>query len=168
MQTNRATNMHEYSSQAAFKDLMAAIGFLMFHWSLLEHDLGEEIIRLRSKSGDLAPSRNRLRSSASERLAEWRALQSRRRRKDAAFQQAVEDLGERIQTLTRVRNLVTHGFVSAEADPDSAAEPWIMCTSTISGVGPPDSRLALRDLEAAIEQMEQCRAELVELGADQP
>src|SRR5947207_15219348 len=99
MQSNRAATMNHPSSHPAFKELMAAIGFLMFHWSLLEHHLGEEIIRLRSASGDLAPSKNRLRATPSERLAEWRALQSRRRRRDVEFQRAVDALGEGIQSL---------------------------------------------------------------------
>src|SRR5688500_3802336 len=64
----------------AFQELMANIGFLMVRWSRLEHQLNDEIIRLRSIGGDLAPSRNRLRATTSERLAEWRALQSRRKR----------------------------------------------------------------------------------------
>src|ERR1044072_2195117 len=106
--------MEDHSSQPAFQELMGAIGFLMFHWSLLEHDLGKEIIQLRSRSGDLAPSRNRLRSTASERLAEWRALQSRRRRRDAVFQRAIEELGDEVQTVGRLHTLVTHGFVSAD------------------------------------------------------
>jgi hypothetical protein len=158
--------MNHPSSHPAFKELMAAIGFLMFQWSVLEHHLGEEIIRLRSNSGDLAPSRNRLRATPSERLAEWRALQSRRRRRDVEFQRAVDTVGERIQSLARLRNLVTHGFVNASADPESADEPWILCSSNISGVGPPDVRLVLSQLEDAIDQMEQCRQDLTRLGAD--
>ncbi len=158
--------MDHPSSHPAFRELMAAIGFLMFQWSVLEHHLGEEIIHLRSNSGDLAPSKNRLRATPSERLAEWRALQSRRRRRDVAFQRAVEALAERIQWLARLRNLITHGFASASADPEGAEEPWIMCTSNISGVGPPDVRLTLSQLADAIEQMEGCRQELTALGAE--
>lgn len=157
--------MNHDSSQPAFKELMAAIGFLMFEWSELEHDLGEEIIRLRSNIGDLAPAKNRLRATPSERLAEWRALQSRRRRRDVEFQRAVDALAERIQSLARLRNLVAHGFVSASADPDSADDPWILCSSNISGVGPPDVRMVLSQLEDAIDQMAQCRHDLTVLGA---
>jgi len=159
--------MDEQSSQASFHELMAAIGFLMFQWSVLEHHLGEEIIQLRSKSGDLAPSRNRLRSTASERLAEWRALQSRRRRRDGSFQQAVDDLAGEIQMLTRIHTLVTHGFVTAGADGDGGEEPWIMCSSANSGLGSPDTRLALSELKAAIQQMIECGAKLIALGVDQ-
>ena len=78
----------------AFEELMANIGLLMVHWSRLEHHLSDEIIRLRSISGDLAPSKNRLRATSSERLAEWRALQSRRKRGERAFHAAVEELAD--------------------------------------------------------------------------
>ena len=166
MQSNPATTIDPVSSLPAFKELMAAIGFLMFHWSLLEQDLGREIIRLRSNSGDLAPSKNRLRATASERLAEWRALQSRRRRRDQEFQRAVEALGDRIQSLARLRNLVTQGFVSASADSETASEPSILCNSNISGLGSPDIRLSYSQLVDAIEQMDGCRQELSALGAD--
>jgi hypothetical protein len=170
MHSNRATDMSDPSSPAAFRDLMAAIGFLMFHWSLLEHELGEEIIRLRSISGDLSPSRNRLRATPNERLAEWSALQSRRRRRDVDFQRAVVELGERIQALGRLRTLVTHGFVTAGTEPESGPEPWIMCSNAISGIGTPDIRLTLTELHSAIEAMDVCRDELIALGAevDQP
>lgn len=164
MELEQPTGMDRDSSQPAFRPLMETIGFLMFQWSVLEHDLGEEIARLRAQSGDFAPSKNRLRATASERLAEWRALQSRRRRKDAEFHRSVEALGERIQSLARMRNLVTQGFVTAAAEPGSASNAWIMC-STNAGGGTPDMRLTLAQLADAVEEMNRCREELAMLGA---
>lgn len=166
MSFHRATTMDHSSSHPLFNELMAAIGYLIFEWSVLDHHLGEEIVRLRSNSGDLAPSRNRLRATASERLAEWRALHSQRRRRDVQFQRAVEALADRIQSLARLRNLVAHGFASASADPEVGPEPWIMCTSNISGLGSPDVRLTLSQLGEAIEWMAECRQELAALGAE--
>jgi len=147
----------------AFEELMANIGLLMVHWSRLEHHLSDEIIRLRSISGDLAPSKNRLRATSSERLAEWRALQSRRKRGERAFHAAVEELAERIQSLARLRSLVTLGFVGASGEDE--ADPWILCNSNLSSAGPPDARLTRSDLAAAIAEMEQCERDLTLLGA---
>lgn len=158
--------MDQGSSHPLFKEMMAAIGYLIFEWSLVERDLGQAIIRLRSSSGDLAPSRNRLRATASERLAEWRALHSRRRRKDVPFQLAVEALGDRIQALARLRTLVGQGFAGASADFEAGSDPWIMCASNISGLGSPDVRLTLGQLAAATEEMAECRRELTALGAE--
>lgn len=148
----------------AFEELMASIGLLMVGWSQLEQHLSEEIIRLRSISGDLAPSKNRLRATPSERLAEWRALQSRRKRRQREFHAAVEALAERIQSLARLRSLVTLGFVGASREDE--LEPWILCNSNFSSAGPPDARLQRSDLTAAIADMETCRRELTLLGGE--
>lgn len=151
-------------SGLAFEELMASIGLLMVRWSRLDHHLSEEIIRLRSISGDLAPSKNRLRATTSERLAEWRALQSRRKRGQREFHAAVEALADRIQSLTRLRNLVTLGFVGASSEDE--VEPWILCNTNFSSAGPPDARLERSDLTAAIAEMDRCERDLTTLGAD--
>jgi hypothetical protein len=151
-------------SGLAFDQLMASIGLLMVRWSRLDHHLSEEIIRLRSIGGDLAPSRNRLRATTSERLAEWRALQSRRNRGQRDFHAAVEALADRIQSLARLRNLITQGFVGASGEDE--VEPWIWCNSSLSSAGPPDARLERSDLDAAIAEMDQCERELTILGPD--
>lgn len=146
----------------AFEDLMASIGLLLVHWSRLEHHLSGEIIRLRSIGGDLAPSKNRLRATTSERLAEWRALQSRRRRGEREFHAEVEELAERIQSLARLRSLVTLGFVGASSEDE--VEPWILCNSNLSSAGPPDARMTRSDLIAAITEMDRCARDLKRLG----
>lgn len=141
---------------ATFHDLMASIGYLLFQWSLLDHNLDEEIDHLRRAGGETicTPARAR---TLNERLAEWRALLGRgRRRKVDHF--AVESIGERILDFQRLRNLVATGFVSASPD---AAEPAIRCAHGASRRNVADAvEMNVADILSLIEAMEACRSEM--------
>lgn len=141
---------------ASFHDLMASIGYLLFQWSLLDRSLDEEITILRRASGDVVgvPSRAR---TVNERLAEWRALIGRGRKRPRDHQ-AVDGVGTRIQDFQRLRNLVATGFVSASSEGDA---PAIRCAhGTLRGGATDKVRMSLDDILATIDAMEVCRSEM--------
>jgi hypothetical protein len=139
---------------ATFHDLMAGVGYLLFQWSLLDTSLDEEIGQLRRASGDPmgAPGRTR---TVNERLAEWRALLGRGRRRHADHYAAVERVAASIQELQRRHMLIAAGFVAGTVD----AAPAIGC-APIGRTGGVGERMTLRDLRGTIEDMEMCRSEM--------
>ncbi len=142
--------------QASFHELMASVGYLLLQWGLLDRGLDEEITQLRRAAGDIVsrPCRQR---TLNERLAEWRALIGRGRRR-AQDQQAIDEMGLRIQEHHRLRNLVATGLVSTAAE-DGA--PAIRCTQGPSRQGAADEiRFDLADMLDTIEAMEACRAQM--------
>lgn len=142
---------------ATFHDLMAGVGYMLFQWSMVERSLDEEILELRRAAGDIATPHIRPRS-ISERLGEWRALLGRGRRRSAGQHAAIDELGDRIQDALRLRNLVANGLTSASID---GAEPVIRCTlGPARHDGSDEVRLGMADLLAAIDAMEQTRADL--------
>ena len=141
---------------ASFHDLMASVGYLLFQWSLLDRSLDAEIAHLRRAYGDVLARPCRART-VNERLAEWRALIGRGRRR-ATDPQAVESIGLCFQDLQRIRNLVATGFASATADGGEAA---IACSLGVSRHGVADEvRMTIGDILNAIDAMELCRSEL--------
>ena len=153
----------DHVSAASFKDLMTAIGYLMFQWSLVEEELQQQISQLRREGGDNLHMRNRLRATINERLGEWRALLGTRRRGGTAQSQASEVLAERIRAAASLRNLVGHGFVTASAE---AAEPWLSCINRGTGYSASsERRISLSGINEMIDEMGRCRAELRRFGA---
>lgn len=141
---------------ATFHDLMASVGYLLFQWSLLDTSLDEEIGQLRRASGDTVgpPGRSR---TVNERLAEWRALLGRGRRRRADHHAAIEGVAERIQDHQRLHMLVASGFLAASSD----AEPAIRCAHPASRTGgAAEVRMTIRDILDAIDAMELCRSEM--------
>lgn len=153
----------EHASSAGFKDLMTAVGYLMFQWSLVEDELHRQICRLRREGGDNLHMPNRMRATINERLGEWRALLGTRRRGGPGGAIATEPLAERIRAAGTLRNLVGHGFVTASA---AEAEPWLSCINRGSGYGASNERrIGLSAINEAIDEMGRCRAELRRFGS---
>ncbi|WP_156680136.1 hypothetical protein [Sphingomonas profundi] len=141
---------------ASFHDLMASIGYLLFQWSLLDRTLDDEIARLRRAGGELGDPATRTRT-INERLAEWRALIERGRRR-ASDRDAIESVATRIQDYQRLRNLVATGFVSAASGPDA---PSIRCAHGTTRRGVADEvRMSAGDIVDTIDAIELCRSEM--------
>jgi hypothetical protein len=150
-------------TSASFKDLMTAIGYLMFQWSLVEEDLQQQISHLRREGGDNLHMPNRMRATINERLGEWRALLGTRRRNGTAHAKAIEVLAERIRAAGAFRNLVGHGFVTASAE---AVEPWLSCINKSTGYSASsERRISLSGINDMIDEMGRCRAELRRFGS---
>lgn len=161
-------NVHEIntvppvdSDSAAFDALMCCVGHLLFEWSMLERALVDEIRRYRTKVGDTGTSL-RIRSSAAERLAEWRALLSRPARRNHQLADEVADLSSTFERLRRDRNLIAHQFEGA-AEAADTRQPYITCgTPHVSG---PSRSFARADLLNMIDEIRNCDARLLALGA---
>lgn len=140
---------------------MGSVGYLLYHWSLLEEQIVDEIRELRAKGGDGGKPLVRIRGSSSERLAEWRALLSSEARRYPVIAAAVAELASDIERLRRDRNLVGQQFVSVvDGGPD--AEPMIRCGNAYGGTGLRGfTRHQLREIIAGVEE---CRQRLVTLG----
>ena len=144
------------ASSATFHDLMASIGYMLFQWGLLDTSLDSEIAQLRRASGDKVATLGRART-VNERLAEWRALLGRGRRRRADDHAAIEAVAERVQEFHRLHSLVAAGFVAAPADD----EPAIRCAHPASRhSGADDVRMTIRDILDTIDAMELCRSEM--------
>lgn len=163
MESEDAERTRDNASAAGFKDLMTAIGYLMFQWSLVEEELQQQINQLRREGGDNLHMPNRLRATINERLGEWRALLGTRRRGGMAHAKASEALAERIRAAGGLRNLVGHGFVTASAE---AAEPWLSCINKGTGYSASsERRISLSGINEMIDEMGRCRAELRRFGS---
>lgn len=170
IESGQAEHAGNNVSSASFKDLMTAIGYLMFQWSLVEQELQQQIGHLRRQGGDNLDMPGRLRATINERLGEWRALLSTRRRGGAAEAKAAEALAERIRAAGAFRNLVGHGFVTASAE---AVEPFLSCINKGTGYSASsERRIGLSGINEMIDEMGRCRAELrrcgSHAGADMP
>lgn len=163
IESEQADHAANNVSSASFKDLMTAIGYLMFQWSLVEQELQHQIGHLRREGGDNLHLPNRLRATINERLGEWRALLGTRRRGGAVQAKVTEALAERIRAAGAFRNLVGHGFVTASAE---AVEPFLSCINKGSGYSASsERRISLSGINEMIDEMGRCRAELRRFGS---
>ena len=144
------------ASGAAFEKLMASVGRVLFHWSLLDEALIEDIRRLRAASGSMQTSVLRIRGSFNERLAEWRALLSLKSRRNPPLAEAVLVASNQVERLRQKRNLIAHHFVSASAGGDGT-EPYIVCFEGERGANTGTGRITQSELTALIDEMESCR-----------
>ncbi|MDT9600164.1 hypothetical protein [Sphingosinicella rhizophila] len=144
-----------------FDALMCCVGHLLYEWSMLEKALVDEIRRFRTKGGDTGTSL-RIRSSATERLAEWRALLSRPARRDQQLADEVADLSSSFERLRRDRNLIAHHFEGA-AEAADTRQPFITCGMPHAAGSGRD--FARADLLGMIDQIRNCGARLTKLGA---
>jgi hypothetical protein len=145
---------------ATFHDLMASVGYLLFQWGLLDTSLDTEIAQLRRAGGEIAATLGRART-VNERLAEWRALLGRGRRRRAEHHAAIEGVAARVQEFHRLQGLIAAGFVAAAADDEAHGEPAIRCSHPASRhTGADDVRMTIRDILDTIDAMELCRSEM--------
>ena len=156
--------MTEYST-SEFQRLMASVGSLMFYWSRLEDELVEDVRRLRIEIEGSA-SRVRGRKSFSDRMGEWRALQSQKTRRKPDRAKAVEALANEMEQLKQTRNLVAHDFSGASARPEDE-EPFISCGSGDRGSpNAAPTRITQSELTKIIEAIDQCRARIRRVAAE--
>ena len=149
---------------AAFDKLMASVGRVLFHWSLLDEALIEDIRRLRTESGSVQTSVLRIRGSFSERLAEWRALLSLKSRRNPSLAEAVLVASNQVERLRQRRNLVAHHFVGASAGNDGE-EPYIVCFEGERGANTATGQITQSELTALIEEMDSCRQKVLAIEA---
>ena len=135
---------------------MASVGSLIFYWSLLEAELSNDILRLRSGSEDVHATVG-VRSSFSEQLADWRGLVELKARRNKPLSEALVTLTTEIELLRQKRNLITHNFAGASARPEDG-EPHITClpgerggTATVIGQA---------ELDGLVEAIDRCRLSL--------
>lgn len=152
------------ASHAAFEKLMASVGKVLFHWSLLDEALIEDIRRLRTESGSVQTSVLRIRGSFTERLAEWRALLSLKSRRNPRLAEAVLVASNQIERLRQRRNHIAHHFVGASAG-DGGGEPYIVCFEGERGANTGTGRIAQSELATLIEEMDGCRLRVMEIEA---
>ncbi len=143
--------------------LMRSLGYLLLHWSLLEHAFIDDIQRLRSSEGSFAETPRRLRGGFSEKLAEWRALMSLRTRRFPTAAKEVGDLSALAERLRRQRNLITQHFMGATVDA-SEGEPALLVAE--GGVG--SRRLTQQvvtqsQLDQLIDELDNCRRRIKRL-----
>ena len=144
-------------SDPAFEALMAKVGRLLYHWSLLDQALIADIRRLRSEGGDLQTSVLRVRGSFSERLAEWRALLSLKSRRNPPLAHAMLEVANQAERLRQKRNQVAHHFAGASARPEDG-EPSIYCVEGDRAAATGDAgRMTASELTALIAEMDACR-----------
>jgi hypothetical protein len=144
--------------------LMKSLGYVLLHWSLLEHAFVTDVQRLRSGEGSFAETPRRLRGGFSEKLAEWRALMSLRTRRYPAAATEVGDLSTLAERLRRQRNLITQHFVGATVDA-SEGEPALLVSE--GGVG--SMRLTQQvvtqsQLDHLINELGDCRRRISRLA----
>lgn len=167
-ETNEMTAEAERESAGAtspaFEKLMASVGKVLFHWSLLDEALIEDIRRLRSESGSVQTSMLRVRGSFSERLAEWRALLSLKSRRNPPLAEAVLIAANQVERLRQKRNLIAHHFVGASAAGEGG-EPFIVCFEGDRGANTGTGRISQSELTALIGEMDQCRRRITEIEA---
>lgn len=152
------------ASDAAFEKLMATVGRVLFHWSLLDQAVIEDIRRLRAESGSMQTSVLRIRGSFSERLAEWRALLSLKSRRNPPLAEAVLVTSNQVERLRQKRNLIADHFVGASPG-DEAGEPYIVCFQGERGANTATGRITQSELTQLIEEMNSCRESVMNIEA---
>jgi hypothetical protein len=136
--------------------LMTSIGRLIYHWSLLEDALADDIRRLRMEI-EGRTTLVRVRGSFSDRLREWRGLLSQKTRGKRVLAAAVEKLANEMEQLKLRRNLVGHDFTGAFPGPDDS-EPFILCAPRDRGtIHVEPMRITLSQLNETIDAIDRCR-----------
>jgi hypothetical protein len=151
-----------------FQRLMASVGYLMFHWSLLEDGLADDIRRLRTESEGGA-NLIRVRGTFADWLREWRGLLSQKTRRKPELAEIVADLANEMEHLRQKRNLIAHEFAGASARTDEG-EAHIWCGQRDrTGPNPEVTRFTQAELSATISAIDRCRARIRTIEArDEP
>ena len=153
------------SATPEFQRLMSSLGGLIYHWSLLEDALADDIRRLRLEiEGRTTLVRGR--GSFSDWLREWRGLLSQKARRRPELADAVAQLANEMEQLKLKRNLVAQDFAGASAGPDKS-EPFILCAPRDRGspnVEP--TRITLSELNETIDAIDRCRRRIGTVAAE--
>ena len=144
-----------------FADLMAKVGYLLFHWSTLEQGLSEAIMEARTTLGRPA---TRVNGAFSDRLETWCALASALP-ENADNTAVVAQIQKQAQRLRTIRNTIVHGLMSGRSLPDGGAA-YIVCT--VGGYDNPTGETvdySIDDLEHFAQAADACRRGFRHLNA---
>lgn len=136
-----------------FADLMAKVGYFLFHWSLLEQSLTRNIETTRARLS-LAPLT--VRGSLAERLDSWFELTSRLP-ENAERRETAVTVRDQTLALKRIRNLTVHGLQAGDADPDEG-KGYIRCA--VGGYAQPTGEtvcFTMQELEHFTQGIDACR-----------
>lgn len=143
---------------AEFKNLMAGIGYLMFHWSQIDVAVFEEIKRLRMSEGEHNGTSSKARGTFSERLAEWQALVSQKSRRNPQALNRLSDLARQAELLNRKRKLFVQNFTGASGINQNNDLAIYASEGGITAPRSAQSRLTQVELEALIDEIRQCQS----------
>ena len=149
--------------RAEFRELMASVGYLMFHWTLLDRAVLNQIRRLRMSEGEQITTSMKVRGTFSERLAEWQALISQRNRRNMRVGNRLSELSSQAERLNRKRKLITQHF-SGASDGDGGEPAIFYSEGGVATARDAHARLTQRELSALIAEVRECCAGIEALG----
>jgi hypothetical protein len=153
LEGERAVAAVEQPPFVTFSDLMAKVGYFLFHWSLMEQQLTTSILTARERSG-FEPSA--VRGSVAERLNIWFELTSQALENRDKIDVATA-VREQALALRGVRNLIVHGLQAGDSMPDDGL-PYIRCA--VGGYEQPTGEtvcFTMDDLEHFTQGIDACR-----------
>ncbi len=144
--------------------LMRSLGYVLLHWSLLEHAFIDDIKRLRTGEGNFAESSARVRGGFSEKLAEWRALMSLKTRRDPDAAQEVGDLSTLAERLRRQRNLIAQHFMGATSDVAEGEPALLLAEGGVGSMRSSQQVVTQSQLDQLIAEQDNCRRRITALA----
>lgn len=156
LESESAAAAFEQPPFVTFADLMAKVGYFLFHWSLMEQQLTTSILTARERSG-FEPGA--VRGTVAERLNIWFELTSRAHENCNEIDIA-NAVREQALALRGIRNLIVHGLQAGDSMPDDGS-PYIRCA--VGGYEQPTGetvRYTMDDLEHFTQGIDACRRAL--------
>jgi hypothetical protein len=144
--------------------LMQSLGYVLLHWSLLEHAFIGDIRRLRTGEGNFAESSARVRGGFSEKLAEWRALMSLKTRRNPEAAQEVGDLSTLAERLRRQRNLIAQHFMGATTDAAEGEPALLVSEGGVGSMRSSQQVVTQSELDRLIAELDDCRRRISRLA----
>ena len=136
-----------------FSDLMAKVGYFLFHWSSLEKALTDAIGDARSGAG--RPSA-RVAGTFSERLSLWRELTTQLPGNENRAE-LVDQIARQALSVRDIRNTIVHGLMGGNSIPNTGSG-HIECA--VGGYDKPTGetvRYSMDDLEHFAHAIDACR-----------
>ncbi|HEY0115852.1 MAG TPA: hypothetical protein VGB54_09035 [Allosphingosinicella sp.] len=145
--------------------LMQSLGYVLLHWSLLEHAFISDIRRLRTGEGNFSESSARVRGGFSEKLAEWRALMSLKTRRNPEAAQEVGELSTLAERLRRQRNLIAQHFMGATTDANEGEPALLVAEGGVGSLRSSQQVVTQSELDQLIAELDDCRSRISRLAA---
>ncbi len=139
---------------------MRSLGYVMLHWSKLECAILDDIKRLRRVDGDNGGTSMRPRGSFSERLAEWRALVSRKSGRSSTAPNEVGEIAAQAERLRKTRDLIGNHFVGTEISAGGEYQ-IVVAEGGPSSVRASQTTFTTRQLSNLVEEMDEAAARVV-------
>jgi hypothetical protein len=150
--------MSDVERSLTFNDLMAKVGYFLFHWSSFELALADAIVEARRQ---LKHDPAAVKGAFRERLYLWTELAAQLPA-NIANADIVRDIRDQALALRDVRNLIVHGFVGGDAQPNDNTPASIRCA--IGGFETPTGTFrtyGLAELEHFTQGIDACRRGLI-------